>query len=279
MLLAAAGCVLAFAVLAAVMHVSARAQRLDFAALDGFATLEREPFTSVAQSLAHLFNPGSYALMVAALLAWAVARRGPRYAGAALLLLAGANLSTLVLKPLLANPRNVLGFPSLGWISPEAFPSGHSTASMALALAAVLVAPRAYRPLVGVLGLLVALAVGTSLLVLDWHYPSDVLGGQLVAAAWALTALAALRVAAERWPERGSMRTAARAAVPAPSAATLARIGLGAGAVVVLALIARADTLAYWAHHHTAALAAGVAIAASGAALVAAVTALAVRRG
>jgi undecaprenyl-diphosphatase len=55
---------------------------------------------------------------------------------------------------------------------------------MATALAYLMVVPDAWRPaVVGVGGALV-LAVGCSVVVLHYHYPSDVLGGWLIATAW-----------------------------------------------------------------------------------------------
>jgi hypothetical protein len=148
---------------------------------------------------------------------------------------------------------------------------------MSVALVAILIAPRALRPLVAVAGGLFTLAVSMSLMVLNWHLPSDVVGGQLLATAWALVALAGLRAAQARWPERGSMRRAARESIPTPSRAALGTMAAaalaGAGAVAAL----RADQLATYAQQHTIAVTAAVAIAASAAALLAAVAALAAR--
>ena len=53
------------------------------------------------------------------------------------------------------------------------------------------VAPARLRPLAIAAGGAFALAVGVSVLVLGWHFPSDVLGGVCVAAAWTLCGLAA----------------------------------------------------------------------------------------
>ena len=61
------------------------------------------------------------------------------------------------------------------------WPSGHATAAMSFALCAVLAAPARLRPLVAAVGAAFAVAVCYSFLALAWHYPSDVLGGFLVA--------------------------------------------------------------------------------------------------
>jgi hypothetical protein len=55
------------------------------------------------------------------------------------------------------------------------------------------VAPSRLRPAAGVVGTFFAIAVSFSIVSLDWHFPSDVGGGFLVAAAWCFAALALLR--------------------------------------------------------------------------------------
>jgi len=55
------------------------------------------------------------------------------------------------------------------------------------------VVPARLRPYATALGAAFAIAVSFAFLSLGWHYPSDVLGGYLVAAAWTGAAVAALR--------------------------------------------------------------------------------------
>jgi membrane-associated phospholipid phosphatase len=197
-----------------------------------------------------------------------------RQVAAAGVLLVGANVSSQVLKPLLAHPRDLRGYEHANLLGDAAFPSGHATAAMALALAALIIAPHAYRPLVAAVGGLVALAVSGSLLVLSWHWPSDVVGGYLLATGWCLVALAGLRAAAIRWPQQGAMRQA----IAAPSPAVVAGGALVVLALAAVAVVARMDSLASYAAEHTATVAVGAAIVASAMVLLAAVTALAARR-
>src|SRR3954470_4895749 len=245
MLAAAAACIAAFAGLLALAYAVPPAEKIDGAALDGFAAVgENWRISSTAEQIAHLFNPLPFALMVIVLVAVAFATRGYRHAAAAALLLVGANASSQLLKPLLAYPRDLSEFHHVTQLGPAAFPSGHSTASMSLALAAVLITTRAYRPLVALIGLLVTLTVSGSLLVLTGHGPSDIVGGYLLAAAWCLVALAGLRAAAIRWPQKGDMRKAAREAVSAPSPVAVASAALVILGVVAIAAAARLDSLA-----------------------------------
>jgi hypothetical protein len=137
-----------------------------------------------------------------------------------------------------------------------------------------MIVPRAYRPLAAALGALFTIAVSFSILILAWHFPSDVVGGYLVATAWGLTSLAALRYVNERWPEQGTVRTAARNAIAAPSPATIARVTLVVAAGACVAAASRADQIAGFAERHTAMLAVASAIAVAAAVLLAAVAAI-----
>ncbi len=109
------------------------------------------------------------------------------------LVVAGANVTTQVLKGVLEHARTKAfehGW-ELPW--PNSFPSGHTTAAASIAVALLLVAPAGYRLLAAAVGAALTGAVGLSVVILGWHYPSDVLGALLVVATWGLCAVGYLR--------------------------------------------------------------------------------------
>lgn len=136
-------------------------------------------------------------LLIACLIA--LLRGRPRSALAAVLVVVGANVTTQLLKVLLAHPRVKLAI-SGDPFEPNTFPSGHTTAAASVAVAYVFVVPAALRNLTLTLGVAFALAVGYSVVVNGWHYPSDVLGAYLVVACWGFAVLAAKRAIAPRRP-------------------------------------------------------------------------------
>jgi membrane-associated phospholipid phosphatase len=191
-------------------HASATVRWADAAALHGFDQGEgRFSLTGVCERLAHLADPISFAMLGAALVAVGLVRREYRIAAAIPVILAGANVTTQLLKPAVAAPR-LSEWLGNGQIPAASWPSGHSTASMSLLLCAILVSSPRLRPLVATLGAFLAVGIGYSLLALGWHFPSDVLGGYLVAATWALLGVAALRAADRRWPARTGRTVALR---------------------------------------------------------------------
>ena len=179
------------------------AQVRDSAALHDFTLLSRPHVDMLARGLLHLLDPLPFTVGGVVLIAVALARGRPRVAFAVALVMALAPATSEALKPLLAHPHASV---DTTHISQASWPSGHSTAALALALCAVLVAPARVRLAVAVLGGLFAVVVGVSLLILAWHLPSDVLGGYLVAALWTALALAGLRTVDRRWPSARSLR-------------------------------------------------------------------------
>jgi membrane-associated phospholipid phosphatase len=141
----------------------------------------------------------------------ALKRHRPPAALAALFVVAGANLTTQLFKALLAHPRfqALLGAEQIG---ANSFPSGHTTAVASIAIAFAFVVPREWRPAAALVGTGLLAAVGCSVMALDWHYPSDVLGGILVAAGWGFAALAGLR-AGRGGSRRRSLQLGSRAAI------------------------------------------------------------------
>lgn len=268
---------LAAAVLLGLVHLAAfdvsLGRRADSATLAGFAGLSRPSIDPIAQAVARLADPQPFVVVLLLLVGIALLRRRPRVALAVGVALLGANATTQLLKPALAASRKPFGS-TAHLISAAAWPSGHATASMTLALGAILVAPRAWRPVVAALGAAFAIAVSYSFLTLQWHYPSDVLGGFLVATVWVGLAVAGV-FALER---RGLVKPPVRRATPVWQAlapvAGLVLAGLVLGGLVALA---RPEAVLSYAREHTIFMVGAATIGALGLSLAAGLT-VALRR-
>jgi len=248
----------------AVFHIRV-IQHADAAILSGFAGLGVRPHVSSAASvIAGLCNPKPYVYFCAVPVLLALRRRRVWVAVAIVAILLGANVTTQLLKPLLAEPRarDLIASPP----SAASWPSGHATAAMSLALCMVIAVPARLRPLMAALGGAFAVAVSYSFLALEWHFPSDVFGGFLVAAAWTLLAVAAVLTAGARGPSAAHIglgpRLTMREAVGPPALTALAALGL---AFVVV--IARPGEVVAYARLHETFVLGAVAIAALGLAL------------
>jgi hypothetical protein len=124
---------------------------------------------------------------------------------------------------------------------------------------------------VAFLGAAFALAVGFSVVSLDWHFPSDVAGGYLVAAAWCFAVVGVLRAG-----ERGAPHVPTRDEPPAwwLAAATM----LVPLAVVGWLALERLPRITGYAEGHTTFAVVAAATAALVAVLVGAVLTVPVRR-
>ena len=236
-LLAALACLVGLVVAGVLALAVPGAHERDAAMLHGFLALDRPSVHRAIWFLAHLCDTLPYAFAGVLCIALALARRRGWRALAVACLLAVTGVTTQLLKHALARPHLEHWVPEQ--VATSSWPSGHSTAAMTLALCAILVAPPALRAAAAMLGGAFAVGVGYAVLVLGWHYPSDVLGGFLVAGLWASLAVAVLhRVEA---PEPASR----------PVWEPLAGLAVGAGVVAAVVLGVRADTVALYTSERT----------------------------
>jgi membrane-associated phospholipid phosphatase len=166
-------------------------RRRDAVMLEAFTGLDRSSIHPAIKVIALSVNPVPYACAGLALVGACLVRRRVWRAAAVATVLLGSGAAAQVLKHLLDRPR----FPTfaagarvedIGW------PSGHAAAATALAMCAVLVAPPAWRAAVALAAGAYAVVLAHATLALTWHYPSEVLGGILLAGVWGVAALAAL---------------------------------------------------------------------------------------
>jgi membrane-associated phospholipid phosphatase len=185
-------CVLGLCLLIQLAYRTEAFGRLDADVLSRLSAHDGPLVAPVADLLSFLADPLPQMALLALACLVALWRGRPRLAVAVLVLVVGANLTTQVLKMALEHQRyqSVLGYRQVG---PTSFPSGHATAALAMACAFALVLPRAWRLAAVSVGVLAALAIGGSRVVLHFHYPSDVLGGWLVAGGWCFALVAGLR--------------------------------------------------------------------------------------
>lgn len=201
-LLASVG-VLGLAVTAYVALRTSRGIRLDGAALDALS--------SPALTLSRLYDGlglvsvGSVALSLAACVTLATLRWRFDLALGALVVIGGANLTTQILK------YDVFAPFDLG-DAPNGLPSGHTTVALSIALAAVIVAPSAWRSTVAVGLTATAVLVGVATVLGRWHHPSHVLAAIFVCLLWAAVGLLVAALARRRPPTdvaAGSLHLAA----------------------------------------------------------------------
>jgi membrane-associated phospholipid phosphatase len=232
-------------------------ERVDASVLRGFVDLRRPVIDGVASVIAKLCDPKPYVCLAAVVVLPALIRRRGRVAVAAAGIMLAANVTTQILKPALGGFHPVALESGGHSVGAGAWPSGHATAAMSLALCAVLVSSARWRPFVAAAGAAFAVAVSFSFLILIWHYPSDVLGGFLVAGTWTLIGVAAVWTADGRSARSPAVPLTAREALGPPAAAVL-----GALALVGLVVLARPHAVIDYARAHTAFVVGAIAIGA-----------------
>jgi membrane-associated phospholipid phosphatase len=139
--------------------------------LQAFDAVSGAPADGVVRVVAGIADPLPFVVLAAALAGVALARGRLRAALAIVTILALAALTTEGLKRTLDQ----------GTLHGGAFPSGHTTAAVALVACLVIALPGRRRRVALVAGGCAAAAVGVATVLLGWHTPSDVVGGALVA--------------------------------------------------------------------------------------------------
>ena len=201
---------------------------VDAQSLAGFVRLASSHGQAAAWITARA-TPVAYAAIGAVLVAIAAARRRPRLAVGVPAAMGAASATTALLKLALAHPRDSHWLTPPGLVGPASWPSGHATAAMMVALGGVLVSPPVLRQLAALLGAGLAVAVSYAILIVHWHFPSDVLGGFLVAGLWASLMLAAISWSVRAHPPRREI-----AEEPASVRTIVAPTALAAAAVCAL---------------------------------------------
>jgi undecaprenyl-diphosphatase len=123
------------------------------------------------------------ALFAVALGWWHKWRAGAGLIAASLL----SSFASDVLKAAFARPRPAL-MPHLDAVNNLSYPSGHATNAMAVYLFMALMVPTEHRARWMIPMMLLVLATGLSRMMLGVHYPSDIIGGWMLGAAFAMAA-------------------------------------------------------------------------------------------
>jgi membrane-associated phospholipid phosphatase len=173
--------------------------------------------TALGVHVVNTIDIGSIALVATAIVVQALARRRPRKAVEALVIIGGAIATSEALKPLLGTLDPLGG--EAGRSIASSFPSGHATVAASIGFAAIVAAPARYRPAAALAAAAYAAAVGVALVEIGSHYPSDVLGGFLVALVWTAVVTAAGRVSAPGRAPEAVVQTAVTLAVLAAGGA------------------------------------------------------------
>jgi membrane-associated phospholipid phosphatase len=231
---AALAATLATAVYVLGVHTSL-GQRFDNAALLGSHEQHASTRTNDTALLERI-TADSFAVVLLLLVTLGIARRRPRLGIGVALAAGGAVVTTDLLRRVVLD-RPLLVHSDLFYTA-NTFPSGHTAAAIACALALVVVSPPAWRGLAAVVAGSYAGFTAAAVQTVGWHRPSDAIGAAFLSFA-AVTVVAA---ALARWRPSGSGRGSGHK----PAFALLALIWLVAGA---LGSVNAARVLRFLANH------------------------------
>ncbi|MGH3474024.1 MAG: phosphatase PAP2 family protein [Aeromicrobium sp.] len=192
-LVAAAGAVAVLVVVAIVALHTGVGQRIDERAMRTVVAGRETELTVL--SLLGRVSIGAILAVSTVCVVLAILRGRVRLAVAALVVIAGANVTTQLLKEV------VLERSQLDVIAPNSLPSGHTTVVASAVGAMLLVSPRALRLLVVVAGAFAVMLTGASTVVAGWHRPADIVAALAVCLAW--TAAGAMFAGGSHRPTSG----------------------------------------------------------------------------
>lgn len=207
-MVAALACAGGTALLALLFYGSTRFSDFDARVTSHFLATPDSTLDSLANFGAKLAEPAPLILVCFGLIALGLAWNRPWHLLAAGGVILAANVTTQVMKALMAHPR-LQGALGVSYPIEIHYPSGHTTAALAAGFGLWLVTPPRCRLWAGLLGAAYGLAVAAGVVIAGWHFISDVLGAVMVVGFWACLAMAALISAGLEGRERirGSSRT------------------------------------------------------------------------
>lgn len=151
-----------------------------------------------------LVSEGAVALAILSVLVVGAIRRRLDLGVGAAALVAGANVTTQILK------YGVLERTDFGGTTDNTLPSGHVTVITSILVAVAVVLPARWRPLLVPLVAFFSAGAGVGTIILHWHRPSDVVAAYAVVLAW--VGLVVVGLAAAGRVRRRVPGTGARAA-------------------------------------------------------------------
>lgn len=240
-LLACAVCAAGTALLAAAAVGTARGQRLD----QLIVTAAREDTSPLVRVVFPVLNTVTVPVVVVALAVATIVALIQRRTSMALhlvVLVAGAIATTEILKHVVVTRSALAADIDL---TPNSFPSGHTTTAGAVAVAVTLASPRQVRSVIALVGAAWTALAGIGTVAGGWHRPSDVLGALLVVGAWTFLVLAvdaamatvrAFPQGSDHLEDSEAAREAELHVLPVHRGARAAILVLGLAAVAGLAL-------------------------------------------
>lgn len=194
------------ALLALLFYGSTRFANFDVRVTSHFLAEPTSRLDGLGDLAARLAEPVPLVLIVFGLIAVAVAWNRPWHLVAAGGVMLAANLTTQVMKVLMAHPR-VQGSLGVSYPIDIHYPSGHTTAAISAGFGLWLITPSKWRGWAAIAGTAYGLTVAAGVVIAGWHFISDVLGAVMVVGFWACLAMAVLIQSGLEKPLRGSLRT------------------------------------------------------------------------